>query len=78
MEEVGEGGGEVSTGDGEEAAGGGQRPHHCDDDDDRHGGGVTFGRVIPAPGVGVGISGSPVPPRTPLTMMRSVMFSIHR
>jgi hypothetical protein len=26
----------------------------------------------------VGISGSPVPPRTPLTMMRSVMFSIHR
>ena len=73
---MGEGG--VSTGDGEEATGGGQRPHRCDDDDNQHGGGVMGGRVVPAPGVGVGISGSPVLPRMPLTMMWNVMFSIHR
>ncbi len=72
----GGGGGEVSTSDGEEAAGGGQRLHRCDDDDNQHGGGATSGSVVPAPRVGVGISGSPVPPRTPLTMMRSVMLSI--
>ena len=78
MEEVGEGEGEVLTGDGEEAAEGGQRLHRCNDDDFQYGGGVTGRRVLPTPGVGVGISGSPVPPRTPLMMIRSVMSSIHR
>ena len=78
-------------GDGEKTAEGGREPHYDDydddDDDDDRDGGMDERGVIAAPaasydsdegGVGNGNSDIPIPPKTPLTMMRSVMSNIHR